>query len=189
MNTSYAKKEVIILSRDCIAFMVPSGARILLHEGTEVVVTQALGDSYTVNVYGNLARIEGSEADALGKPIPNPLAELPQDANLHDKIMALLKTIFDPEIPVNIVDLGLIYECKLQPVQEDAEADAPHSNVYIQMTLTAPGCGMGPVLMQEAERKVKSLPEVAAVQVEIVFDPPWTQERMSELARLELGLL
>lgn len=181
---NYTKKEVIVLSRDCIAFMVPSGARILLHEGTEVVVTQALGDSYTVNVYGNLARIEGSEADALGKPIPNPLAELPQDASLHDKIMALLKTIFDPEIPVNIVDLGLIYECKLQPTEEGAPA-----NVYIQMTLTAPGCGMGPVLMQEAERKIKSLPEVAAVQVEIVFDPPWTQERMSELARLELGLL
>ncbi len=180
---STSTKEVIILSRDCIALMVPSGARIVLQKGTEVTITQALGDSYTVNVYGNLARIEGEDAEALGKPVKDPLEDLPEDTSLQDKVWVMLKTCFDPEIPVNVVDLGLIYSCEFEP---SSASDLQH--VKIQMTLTAPGCGMGPVIAAEVKRKVELLPEVESAEVEIVFDPPWNQDMMSEIAKLELGV-
>ncbi|MCB1826896.1 MAG: putative Fe-S cluster assembly protein SufT [Coxiellaceae bacterium] len=177
------KKEIISLSRDTIAMMVPSGARIMLHAGTEVSITQALGNAFTVNVFGNLARIDSKDADALGKEIKDPLADLPEDASAEDRVMAMLKMVFDPEIPVNIVDLGLIYTCGVN------EVEAGQYIVNICMTLTAPGCGMGPVIVADAKEKVLALPEVNEVNIEMVFDPPWDRSMMSEVAQLELGVL
>jgi len=179
------EKKIILLNRDCTALLVPSGARIMLHEGTEVVITQSLGSSYTVSVYGNLARIDGKDADALGKTPTDPLSELPPEATIEDKVWYQLKTVYDPEIPVNIVDLGLVYECHVTPDLEDNTG----FNVSIIMTLTAPGCGMGPVIAQDAKQKVASIPGIKQVDVEIVFDPPWDQSKMSDLAKLELGML
>lgn len=179
------EKQIIILNRDCPALLVPSGARIMLHEGTDVTITQSLGSSYTVSVYGNLARIDGKDADALGKTPTDPLAELPEDASIEDKVWHQLKTVYDPEIPVNIVDLGLVYACQIAPDLDDNTG----FNVKIVMTLTAPGCGMGPVIAHDAKQKVRSIPGVKQVEVEIVFDPPWDQSKMSDLAKLELGML
>src|SRR3990167_9839109 len=123
-------KKIIILSRDCPALLVPSGARIMLHVGTEVAITQSLGNSYTVSVYCNLARIDGKDADVLGKIPTDPLAGLPNDASIEDQVQAQLQTVFDPEIPVNIVDLGLVYQCDIKP----DESDQNKYNVFIQMT-------------------------------------------------------
>ncbi|MCH9643724.1 MAG: putative Fe-S cluster assembly protein SufT [Gammaproteobacteria bacterium] len=176
-------REIIVLSRDCMALMVPSGARILLHEGTEVTVTQSLGSSFTVNVYGNLARIEAKDADALGKEVQSVLDDLPEDATLEDKIWTQLKTVFDPEIPVNIVDLGLVYKHEVTDREDGSRM------VWIEMTLTAPGCGMGPVIAADAREKVLVIDEVSEVDIELTFDPPWDQSMMSDAAKLELGLL
>jgi len=175
-------REVIQLQRDTMALMVPSGARIFLHKGTEVTITQALGSSFTVNVYGNLARIESKDADALGKQMSDPLQDLPEDCSIEDKVWVQLRTVFDPEIPVNIVDLGLVYRCQVN------ELNAGEYEVLIDMTLTAPGCGMGPVIAADAKSKILAIPEVVDAEVEIVFDPPWDRERMSDVARLELGM-
>lgn len=176
-------REIIVLGRDCPALMVPSGAQIILHQGTEVTITQALGGSYTVSVFGNLARIDAKDADALGKEVVSALEALPSDASIEDKVMAQLKLVFDPEIPVNIVDLGLIYNC---------EAKLREDNTYyiwIDMTLTAPGCGMGPVIAGDAKARVLAIPEVSDAHLEIVFDPPWDQSMMSDAAQLQLGML
>ncbi len=178
-------KEIIILSRDCTALLVPSGARIMLHKDTEVSITQSLGNSYTVAVYGNLARIDGKDADALGKTPTNPLDELPENASIEDKVWMQLKTVYDPEIPVNIVDLGLVYHCTITPDLKDNTG----YHVNIIMTLTAPGCGMGPVIASDAKQKVLSIPGVKTVEVEIVFEPAWNQSMMSDAAKLELGML
>lgn len=175
--------EIIILRRDCDAFLIPSGARIYLPKATEVTITQALGGSFTVNVYGNLARVDGKDADALGKETKSVLEDLPVDASLEDKIWAQLKTCFDPEIPVNIVDLGLIYECKINPTENDK------NTVAIKMTLTAPGCGMGPVLAADVKQKLLTIPEISDVIVGVTFDPPWEQSKMSDAAKLQLGML
>lgn len=176
-----SEREIIILHRDCIAMMVPSGARIMLHQGTEVTITQSLGNSYTVNVFGNLARIDGKDADALGKAVHHPIEDMPENASLEDKVWAQLKTVFDPEIPVNIVDLGLVYSCNITP-QDDK------FYIKIMMTLTAPGCGMGPVIAEDAKQKVLVIPEVIEAEVEITFDPPWDRAMMSDVAKLELGI-
>ena len=180
---SLAEREIITITRDCMALMVPSGARIMLHKGTEVSITQALGNAFTVNVYGNLARIDSKDADALGKATKDPLADLPDNASIKDRIWAMLKLVYDPEIPVNIVDLGLVYDCEIEPI------DADHHNVKIIMTLTAPGCGMGPVIAEDAKQKVLLLPAIKSADVEIVYDPPWDRSMMSQAAQLELGLL
>ena len=179
-----SEKELIVLNRDCMALLVPSGARIMLHAGTEVSVTQSLGNSYTVSVYGNLVRIDGKDADALGKAPTDPLAHLPPEASVEDKVWYQLKTVFDPEIPVNIVDLGLVYKCDIQPDHEETKFYC----VKIEMTLTAPGCGMGPVIAADAKQRILSIPEVKSAEIEIVFDPPWGRSMMSDLAKLELGL-
>ena len=178
-------KEIIILSRDCFALLVPSGARIMLHKDTEVTITQSLGNSHTVSVYGNLARIDGKDADALGKTPSNPLAGLPVNATIEDQVWLQLKSVYDPEIPVNIVDLGLVYRCDIMPDLQDNTG----YNVNIEMTLTAPGCGMGPVIASDAKQKVLAIPTVKKVEIEIVFDPPWDQSKMSDIAKLELGML
>ena len=175
--------ELIYLQRDTMAHMVPSGALIMLHSGTEVRVTQELGDTFTVNVYGNLARIEGKDADALGKEKPDPLSDLADDASLEDKVWALMRQVYDPEIPVNIVDLGLIYTCDISYLDEGT------FEVVINMTLTAPGCGMGPVIADDIKGAILTLAEVQSATVEFVFDPPWDRTMMSDTAKLELGML
>lgn len=176
-------KEVVILFRDTTAMLVPSGAPVMLPKGTEVTITQSLGDTFTINIYGNLARIDANDADALGKSSKNPLDELPPDASVEDKVWTQLKTVFDPEIPVNIVDLGLVYHCKIEKLAGDTH------QIIIDMTLTAPGCGMGPVIAGDVKRKVLSIPAVSEVTVNLVFDPPWDRDRMSDTAKLQLGLL
>lgn len=175
--------EIIFLNRDVDALLVPSGARIFLRQGTEVTITQDLGDLYTVSIYGNLARINGEDADALGKVVKPQLLELPEGMSLVDCIWQQLKTCFDPEIPVNIVDLGLIYHCKV------IELESGEHRIEINMTLTAPACGMGPVLAADVKRKIDALPTVKEVEVALVFDPPWDRSMISEGARLQLGLL
>ncbi len=178
-----AERQITILRRDTPALMVPSGAQIMLHEGTEVTITQALGSSYTISVFGNLARIDAKDADALGLKAKSPLEDLPETASLEEKCMVMLKTVFDPEIPVNIVDLGLVYHLEIK------EREDHTFYVWIDMTLTAPGCGMGPAIAGDAKERVLSIPEVSDVHVEMVFDPPWEQHMMSDAAKLQLGML
>ena len=185
MQNNMPDKQIIILNRDCTALLVPSGARIMLHKDTEVQITQSLGNSYTVSVYGNLARIDGKDADALGKTPTNPLSELPSDASMEEKVWHQLKSVYDPEIPVNIVDLGLVYFCNVTPDLQDNTG----YDVKITMTLTAPGCGMGPVIAHDAKQKILAIPGVKTADIEIVFDPPWDQSKMSDIAKLELGML
>lgn len=178
-------KKIIILSRDCTALLVPSGARIMLHKDTEVTITQSLGNSYTVAVYGNLARIDGKDGDALGKTPINSLSGLPPDSTLEEKVWHQLRSVYDPEIPVNIVDLGLVYGCEIIPDIDDNTG----YQVKITMTLTAPGCGMGPVIGHDAKQKILAIPGIKNVDIDIVFDPPWDQSKMSDMAKLELGML
>lgn len=176
--------DIIILNRDVDAMLIPSGARIYLQEGTEVSITQDLGGSFTVSIYGNLARIDGKDADALGKQAPKTLTEEDlANSSVEELIWTQMRTCYDPEIPVNIVDLGLIYDCSIQETSEQ------HFRVHILMTLTAPGCGMGPSIAADVKRKVLDVPHIEEVEVEMVFDPPWSYDRMSDVAKLELGML
>ncbi len=177
--------EPFSLARDVKATIIPAGEELVLRQGTNGFITQALGGSFTVYVEGNLFRIAGADADALGKePVPPPLVpENPSDADIESVIWQQLKTCYDPEIPVNIVDLGLIYRCDVTPLGNGQRS------VSIDMTLTAPGCGMGDVLVQDAREKVAVIPTVADVTVELVFDPPWNIGMMSEEARLQTGMM
>jgi probable FeS assembly SUF system protein SufT len=174
--------EIVYLLRDCTVAMVPSGAKMKLHRGMEVRIIQHLGNSFTVEVFGNLARVEGRDADALGKETADPLEKLPLGAGIEEQVWAMLKTVYDPEIPINIVDLGLVYQCDIGDTSEGRH------EVVVTMTLTAPGCGMGPVIADDAKHKIERIPSVASVIVHIVFDPPWTREKMSDAAKLELGM-
>jgi probable FeS assembly SUF system protein SufT len=177
--------EPVILTRDVKAVLIPAGEELLLRQGTSGFITQALGGSFTVYVEGNLLRIAGADADALGlDPVAPP--EIPENAtdkDIEEVIWQQLKTCYDPEIPINIVDLGLIYRCDVNHT-----ADGQRS-VSIDMTLTAPGCGMGEILVQDAREKIAIIPTVADVRVELVFDPPWNQSMMSDEARLQTGLM
>ena len=177
--------EPFSLSRDVKAIIIPAGEELLLREGTNGFITQALGGSFTVYVEGNLFRVAGLDADALGKePVPPP--EIPDnasDADIQAVIWDQLKTCYDPEIPVNVVDLGLIYRCDVMPLGNGERS------VSVDMTLTAPGCGMGEILVQDAQEKIAIIPTVADVRVELVFDPPWNQSMMSDEARLQTGLM
>ena len=177
--------EPVTLARDVRATMIPAGEELTLREGTTGFITQALGGSFTVYVEGYLFRIAGADADALGKePTPAPeVPEDPTDADIEAVIWQQLKTCYDPEIPVNIVDLGLVYRCEVE-----ALADGQRS-VAVDMTLTAPGCGMGEILVQDAQQKIAIIPTVANVKVQLVFDPPWNQSMMSEEAQLQTGLM
>lgn len=177
-----AEHEIIFLQRDVNALLIPSGARIYLQQGTEVTITQSLGGSYTVNIYGNLARIDNKDADALGKPVQLAMTEDElENSSIEDLVWSQMKTCYDPEIPVNIVDLGLIYNCDIK--EKDGEF-----SIVIEMTLTAPGCGMGPTIAAEVKNKIHAIPKVTAVEVELVFDPPWNHTMMSDAAKLELGM-
>lgn len=177
--------EPITLSRDVKAVIIPAGEELLLREGTSGFITQALGGSFTVYVEGNLFRIAGIDADALGKEptIAPKVPENPTDADIENVIWEQLRTCYDPEIPVNIVDLGLIYRCEIRSLGNGQRS------VDVDMTLTAPGCGMGDILVQDAQEKIAIVPTVAEVRVQLVFDPPWNQTMMSEEARLQTGLL
>jgi probable FeS assembly SUF system protein SufT len=171
--------EYSYIQRECRAVRIPEGTAALLSTGTRVRITQALGGSYTVATErGYLFRIGAQDADALGKTPGEILLETAGDG-LEDRIWAVMRTCYDPEIPINVVDLGLIYSCELLDEGRRVE---------IKMTLTAPGCGMGPILAQEVKERVESLPEVEQADVEVVLDPPWDQRMMSEAARLDLGL-
>ncbi|PIV34612.1 MAG: putative Fe-S cluster assembly protein SufT [Lysobacterales bacterium CG02_land_8_20_14_3_00_62_12] len=183
---SYSQSsEPIRLERDCAAVMVPSGDLVNLPAGQVGYITQALGGSFTVFVEGNLFRIRNQDADALGKD-PMALPELPDNASAADVEQAVwmqLRTCFDPEIPINIVDLGLVYECTVERSESGAHT------VNIKLTLTAPGCGMGDILLTDVREKVELLPTVTAADVELVFDPPWNRSMMSEAALLETGMM
>ena len=172
------ERRIIPTARPVRGKLVPTGDPVSIPGGTFVTLTQALGGSYTVIFNGNMARIDGADGDALGLTPETLTFEPPADGTVDaEQVDAALSSVFDPEIPVNIVDLGLIYARRIQDGQ-----------VHIDMTLTAPGCGMGPVLVDEVKARVGQVPFVTGVEVELVFDPPWSRERMSEEAQLELGL-
>jgi probable FeS assembly SUF system protein SufT len=169
--------------REVEATLIPTGVKVSLQPGTLVSVTQALGNSYTIFVNGNLVRVAGKDGDALGLMILDSPDINKTEGSIEDKVTAQLKTCFDPEIPVNILDLGLIYSCNVLPLGKNDH------RVEITMTLTAVGCGMGPVLVGEVEEKIRCIQGVTDVKVELVFDPPWSRDRMSDEAKLQLGLL
>ena len=175
----------IELQRDCEATVVPGGNKITLRCGEQVLVTQALGGSFTVTTsQGYLARIGGTDADALGLEAPSAIEEPPASGVFAlEDVFEKLKSVFDPEIPINVVDLGLIYTCEAQSLP------AGGHRVEIKMSMTAPGCGMGDVLRDDAIARVQEVPGVAEVDVELVWDPPWGPELMSEAACLELDML
>ena len=181
METDHNK--IITISRNCDATMIPAGEKIILIEGTHVRVTQSLGGNFTVLVNGNLVKVLGEDADALGleKEIKKENKVSLRLANEND-IWDAMKQCFDPEIPVNIVDLGLIYDLEISDQKEG-------KNIHIRMTLTAPGCGMGPSIAQDVETKVTSLNGINNVDVELVWDPQWDRNMMSEEAKLQLGML
>ncbi len=174
----------ITLNRACDVIEIPSGIRGSLPQGTVVRIMQSLGSSYTVSggQYGYMYRIDARDADALGLPTSEAAPESEQRSFSEQLVWDELKTVFDPEIPVNVVDLGLIYECKITP------ADAGGHKLDVKMSMTAPGCGMGNVLKADVESKLARLPDVKEVNVEIVFDPPWGPALMSEAAKLQLGI-
>ena len=177
--------QTVTLIRACEAVLIPSGTPLLLAQGTAVYITQALGGSYTINVNGNLARISPMDADALGFAIDQPQSARHTTTGGkvdEELIWEQMRTCFDPEIPINIVDLGLIYHCAVTPIPGGG------NRVDIVMTLTAPGCGMGQFLVEDVRGKVATVPNVTEVNVELTFDPPWNQDMMSEAAQLETGL-
>ncbi len=186
MNNPHEFNEPITLLRDCEATLIPEGASITLREGTAVYVTQALGGSVTVNVNGSLARIPPHSVDAIGLEVEALSAEsaAPSGDGTVDEALLWdqLRTCYDPEIPINIVELGLIYRCEIHPI------DGGGNLIDIDMTLTAPGCGMGPFLVDDVEQKLAQVPNVSEVKVELVFEPMWNPEMMSEAARLQTGL-
>ena len=173
----------IKLFRDVEVIEIPSGTKSMLTEGTVVRIMQTLGSSYTVTggQWGAMYRIDAHDADALGLPTPEATPESEQRPFSEQLVWDELKTVFDPEIPVNVVDLGLIYECKI------SDAEGGGHKLDVKMSMTAPGCGMGNVLKADVESKLQRLPDVKQVDVEIVFDPPWSPALMSEAAKLQLG--
>ena len=182
------ENKPIILNRDCDAILIPVGTPLNLSEGTAVLVTQALGGSYTVNVNGNLARIDAKNADALGFDVENSTVtdtkkEITGDGTVNEQsVWDQLKTCYDPEIPINIVELGVIYRCDITPLGADG------NQIDITMTLTSPGCGMGDYLADDIRSKILALPNVAKVNVDVTFEPPWSYDMMSEAAKLETGM-
>jgi probable FeS assembly SUF system protein SufT len=175
-------------TRDCDVVQVPYGAVVTIPAGTPALITQALGDSYTVEVLalGGLYRVAGADADAIGQTAPAaapPAGAAPADGVDEAQVWEQLRTVYDPEIPVNIVELGLVYDLRIAAVPSGG------SRVEVQMTLTAPGCGMGQIIASDAQQRIAALPGVVEADVRVVFDPPWNPEMMSEAAKLELGML
>jgi probable FeS assembly SUF system protein SufT len=178
--------EPVTLTRDVEASIVPAGTKVTLLKGEQAHVTQSLGGSYTVIVNGNMFRLGGQDADALGYEVtarPAASAGPLSQEDVEKLIWDQLKTCYDPEIPVNIVDLGLIYDCHIEPLGNN------EYKVAVKMTLTAPGCGMGPVLQQDVQNKLLCIDPIQDVIVELVWDPPWNQGMLTEAAKLQLGLM
>src|SRR5262245_31467782 len=176
----YGQNEPVTFVRDCNAVLIPAGEHVKLPAGSAGYMTQALGGSFTIYIEGNLFRIAGKDGDAIGKEsLQAP--DMPEDATEADVEAAVwqqLRTCYDPEIPINIVELGLVYECKIET------AASGRRIVKVKMTLTAPGCGMGDILAQDVREKIEIVPTVERAEVELVFDPPWNRSMMSEEARL-----
>lgn len=179
-----SEREVVLTKRECEARIIPAGTEIMIPKDTFVTITQSLGGTFTVAVNGNLARIEAKDCDALGKEVKFENFDTPADGSVNEnQVWEAIRHVYDPEIPVNVVDLGLIYSCKIENQPE-------HGNVVIiKMTLTAPGCGMGPVITEDVRTKVAQVPNVNNVDIELTFDPPWNNDMLSDEAKLELGLL
>jgi probable FeS assembly SUF system protein SufT len=179
------ENEPVVLSRDVEAVIVPAGTSLTLKAGLAGYITQALGGSFTLYIEGNLYRIAGEQADAIGKePVRAP--ELPPGAteeDVRELAWAQMRQCYDPEIPVNIVDLGLVYGCAVIP-----EPDGTR-RLSVSMTLTAPGCGMGEVLVRDVREKLELIPTVSSADVQLVFDPPWSQAMMSDAAKLQTGMM
>ncbi|WP_028484432.1 putative Fe-S cluster assembly protein SufT [Thioalkalivibrio sp. ALE17] len=177
-------QEIITLERDTLAVAVPAGHQVMIGEGSKLALVQALGGSFTVTAQGRMFRISGQDADALGKtPLPPPqLPENATDADVEHLVWEQIRSCYDPEIPINIVELGLIYRCEVENLSDGMR------RVWIEMTLTAPGCGMGDTLANDVRKRVMEVPTVTQASVEMVFDPPWDASRMSEAARLETGM-
>jgi probable FeS assembly SUF system protein SufT len=173
---------VLSVVRDCDALLIPNGVPVTLRKGEQVMITQAIGGTYTISVQGNLARLDAKDADALGLDVDLQSTNsfvIPEELT-DEAVWEVLATCYDPEIPVNIVELGLIYKVDVDPAA---------GNIAIEMTLTAAGCGMGPVLVNDVRSRLLKIPQVKNVDVELVFDPPWNQGLMSEAAKLQLGFL
>jgi probable FeS assembly SUF system protein SufT len=181
-------REEVVVSRNCEAVMIPSGEKVLVPEGAHATITQSLGGTYTlITDRGLMVRISGREVEAIGKmPQDAPQVEEGQQLTpdkLEELVWEQLKTCYDPEIPVNIVDLGLVYLCELQDTGDG------RNDVKVKMTLTAPGCGMGPVLASDVKQKIEALAGVRNAEVEVVFDPVWDRSMMSDAAKLQLGMM
>jgi probable FeS assembly SUF system protein SufT len=187
MNSS----EPVTLKRDCEASVIPVGTKVSLLAGEQAYITQSLGGSYTVIVNGNMFRIDGRDADALGlevavaRQVTTPTFGPITQEKLDKEVWNQLRSCYDPEIPVNIVDLGLVYDCKIEPIPGASES----FKVDVKMTLTAPGCGMGPTLQADVQNKLLSLEGVDDVNVELVWEPQWNQGMLTEAAKLQLGLM
>ncbi|HIP06749.1 MAG TPA: putative Fe-S cluster assembly protein SufT [Mariprofundaceae bacterium] len=182
-----ATGKMITTTRDIDAILIPLGTPVIIPEGAQVAITQELGGSYTVSVNGNLARVEGKDGDALGfgDTEKDAVEEAPKTADGpvdESAIWAAMKKVYDPEIPVDIVNLGLVYDVHV------VDTDEGGNHVDITMTLTAPGCGMGPVIVDDVRAKTLAVENVTDVHVDLVFEPPWDRNMMSDEAKLELGM-
>jgi probable FeS assembly SUF system protein SufT len=177
------QKEVTT-TREIEAREIPSGTKLMIPEGTPLAITQSLGGSYTVMTpYGSMARVDGKDADAIGQEAVAEQEAAAAGKTTEELAWDQLRTCYDPEIPVNIVDLGLVYQCGATPLPDGG------SKVEVRFTLTAPGCGMGDVLREDIKGKLLSLPDVKEADVQVLFDPPWNMSMMSEAAKLQLGLM
>jgi len=177
-------REAVVFARAAVVERVPHGTRHELPAGTRAEITQALGASFTLYVEGQLVRLPGADADAIGKPVPVALTRVATNdgGDLQAQVWDTLRQCYDPEIPVNIVELGLVYDVRFTPEADD------RSTVEVDMTLTAPGCGMGEAIADEVCDKVLAIPRVGEITVNMVFDPPWDRSRMSEAAMLAMGM-
>ena len=191
MNETNQNGGELELSREVEAIQIPSGDTFKLPAGTKVIITQSLGGTYTVATDQGLARISDKDSDALGikeEKIDQPATEKVnsgidvKDGDYEEAVWEQLKTVFDPEIPVNIVDLGLVYDCNISDEEGIKSAN-------VKMTLTAPGCGMGPTIAADAENKIRNVSGVESANVELVWDPPWTQDMISEEGKMKLGMV
>ena len=186
-----SENKNVVLLRDVEAIRVPTGEKVALAKGEEANIFQKLGNNYTVIVQGNMFMIDGKNADAIGEPLQEKSPEKTittqsqqfTQEEIEKKVWEALKNCYDPEIPVNIVELGLVYDCKVEPLKDGG------FKVNVKMTLTAPGCAMGPMIAQDAQNKLIAIDGVNEANVELVWEPPWSQEMMSESAKLQLGFL
>lgn len=175
-----SERRVVVAQADCPARRVPDGTPVTIPQDTFVTITQALGGNYTVTYHGQMVRVDGTDAEKLGLEGDSLSFPPATDDQINEaQVWQALGSVYDPEIPVDLVNLGLIYA---------VDIDQAKKNVHIKMTLTAPACGMGPVLVGDVEYRVRKVPNVASVTVELVFDPPWRREMMSEEAQLETGM-